>query len=566
MILGAQRLRFESLASLLEEHRNWAVAALCLLWVVPGLLGRDIWKPEEAHIFGTVYSMLISGDWLVPGLAGETFLRHPPFYHWTASLAGRLLSPPLALPDAVRLVNVAYLGGTLWFTGMTVSRLQGSGRGWLGPLVLLGCVGLVQPSHQLVPENALLLAHALTAYGLAATAAATAPAALCVGCGIGIAFLSRGISSAFPLVAVIALVPLMLPAFRSRGFMRFVILAAVVSLPWLLLWPLTLALHDAALFQEWWLQQVGRLRIDVADAQGSGSSVLYFLSVLPWFAWPVLPFAAYGVWLSRSEMRTSVRVTLPLLVFLCTLAVLSLVREKREIFALPLLVPLSILASSAVPNLRRGAINAFFWFGIAFFLFLLAAAWFYFVAVEFGIPGKVARHMAAMEPGYVPSVPVWAMVLAGTLTIAWLVSLFNIRRAPERPFVTWAAGATAFWAVLMALMLGWIDNAKSYRGMIAELARVLPPQRGCVSSFSLGESQRALLHYHAGLTTRRVEAGWTADQCDFLLVAGKRGDNLWGQPWQFIWEGHRAGDDRERFRLYRQDKAITVKTPRPSPG
>lgn len=549
MILGADKLRFERLASWLEHHRGLAVCGLCLLWMVPGLLGRDPWKPEEAYIFGVVHEMLSSGQWWIPHLAGEPFLRHPPLYHWTAAGAGKIV-PLLPEHDAVRLVNLLYGAITLWFLSITVGRVVGFERRWLAPLMLVGCVGILQPAHLLVPDNAVLAGFALAAYGLVTHRATLAAAALSLGCGIGIAFLSRGAFSALPLLITVAALPLLTPSCRTPEYRRFALLSVVIALPWVLIWPTGLYVRDPALFREWLsVHQMGRFWTQLPDA-GRGSPI-YYLKVLPWFAWPVLPFAAWALWLGRKAITERIGLAMPLVLFVATLLVLSIAHDKREWFALPLLIPLCLLAIQGIPELRRGAINVFFWFGIAFFVFFLAVVWFYFIAVEFGVPAKVARHMANMEPGYTPRVGAVLIAVSAVLTSAWVLLLFNIRRSPERPFVTWAVGATVFWASIMFLMVGWVDNAKSYRPMIASLAAKLPADRRCIASLSLGESQRGLLHYFGGLSTRRVESGYRPQDCDYLLIEGTRTEGKASAPWELVWEGHRAGDDRERYRLYR---------------
>ena len=72
---------------------------LCLTWLGTGLVGHDPWKPDEAYSFGLIYSILQSGDWLVPAIAGEPFMDKPPLYYWTAALFARLFSPLLPLHD-----------------------------------------------------------------------------------------------------------------------------------------------------------------------------------------------------------------------------------------------------------------------------------------------------------------------------------------------------------------------------------------------------------------------------------------------------------------------------------
>lgn len=552
MILGADKLRFESLAAFIEGRRALVTAALCLVWLLPGLIGRDPWKPAEAYIFGVVYEMISAGNWFIPSLGGEPFLRNPPFYYWTAALFARGFEPLLPLHDGARLVNVLYVGATFGLLAGTARLWFDAPRAVIAPLALLGCVGLVQPAHQLLPENAVLTAFAMALFGLALHPLRPRTAGVLVGTGIGLAFLSRGLFSATPLVVALLALPLVSPPFRHREYARLCGMATAVALPWLLAWPLALHARAPDLFSEWfWTQQVGRFWSDLPGA-GHGT-VAYYLAVLPWFAWPVLPFAAWAVWRARDRFRTDPAVAIPSVVFAVALGFASVSHDKREIFALPLLAPLAVLAAGVVPDLRRGAVNVFFWFGIAFFLFFIAVVWFYFCAVEFGIPARAARHMARMEPGYVPSVGVGTIAIAAALTLAWIASLFNVRRSQERPFITWALGATTFWAVLMLLMVAWVDHAKSYRQMIDSMVRAMPEGAGCISSLSVGESQRGLLRYFAGIVTLRVENGRRADECELLLVEGSRLEGRMDAPWRLLWEGHRLGDDRERYRLYRRD-------------
>ena len=549
MILGANRLRFDAIADALEHRRPLVVALLCIVWLLPGLVGHQPWKPDEAYVLGVVHQMLLSGDFVVPGLAGEPFLRHPPFYYATAALTGKLFAPFLELHDAVRLVNIVFGAATLALVGSTVRVLHGAGRGWLGPLLLVGCVGILQPAHQLSPDNALLTAFALGTFGLALVPTRAWIGGLAVGTGIGLAFLSRGLLGAIGLTVTALLLPALCRPYRTPGSARALVAALLAAAPWLIVWPVLMYMRDPRLLHEWIsIHEFGRYRFDLPGA-GHGTFA-YYLKVLPWFAWPVFPFALLALWTGRRELRDRAALAVPAILLVAMLLLLSTSHDKREVFALPLLVPLTVLAAGVIPELRRGALNAFFWFGIAFFLFLLPVIWFYWVAVEFGVPTRLANHMARMEPGYVPSVSVWTMLFAAALTAGWLVALFNIRRSNERPFLAWSIGATAFWGVLTSLMLGFIDNAKSYRTMEQSLAAALPAERRCVTSLALGESQRGLLHYYMDLTTQRIENGIRADRCDYLLVEGSRTYGLMQAPWKLVWEGHRAGDNRERFRLY----------------
>ena len=54
----------------MTQRHAW-VALLCIAWIIPGVVGHDPWKPDEAYTFGVVYDMLRGGSWLVPTLTGD---------------------------------------------------------------------------------------------------------------------------------------------------------------------------------------------------------------------------------------------------------------------------------------------------------------------------------------------------------------------------------------------------------------------------------------------------------------------------------------------------------------
>src|SRR5512144_2348229 len=76
---------------------------LCAAWILPGLVGHDPWKPDEAYGFGLVLGILKTGDLVVPTLAGEPFMEKPPLCYATAAATARIASPLLAPHDGARL-------------------------------------------------------------------------------------------------------------------------------------------------------------------------------------------------------------------------------------------------------------------------------------------------------------------------------------------------------------------------------------------------------------------------------------------------------------------------------
>src|SRR5687767_3214554 len=69
---------------------------VCLVWILPGLVGHEPWKGDEAATLGVINHILKTGEWLVPMLAGEPFLERPPLYYVVAALFAKIFS--FALP------------------------------------------------------------------------------------------------------------------------------------------------------------------------------------------------------------------------------------------------------------------------------------------------------------------------------------------------------------------------------------------------------------------------------------------------------------------------------------
>ena len=104
----------------------------------------------------------------------------------------------------------------------------------------------------------------------------------------------------------------------------------------------------------------------------------------------------------------------------------------------------------------------------------------------------------------------------------------------------------------------WVDHGKRYSEVVSELQRHLPAHANCIGSAGLGEAQRGLLYYYAGISTTRAErAEYNAYGCDlFLLQTDPRHpDARPGADWLKLWQGSRPGDKAEAFILFRQKTA-----------
>lgn len=523
-------------------------AIICAAWIVPGLVGHDPWKPDEAYTFGVVYEILKGGSWIVPMLAGEAFLDAPPLFHLTAALCATVFSPLLPLHDAARLATGFYMALTFVFCGLAGRDLSGTHRGVISALLLLGCFGLVVRSHQLITDTAALAGFAIAYYGLALALRRPRSGGFWIGTGMGLVFMTQGLLESAVIAVTAATLPLF-AAWRRRSYLAALAVAIAAAAPWLLIWPSLLYRESPPLFDQWlWQENISRL-----FARGPEGGLLYYLRILPWYAWPVWPIALWALWRARSTGFNKPEVLLPLAGFAITLALLSTARDARELYALPLLIPLALLATAGVDSLRRGAANAWYWFSVTGFTFFVIVAWFYWSGLELGLPARLHAHLHRIQPGHEPGFRLLPFTLAALYTAGWLGLIAKAQRSPNRPVLIWGAGVTTIWALLAILFIAWVDAGKSYRSMVESLREALPRQSQCVSSRGLGEGQRAMLDYFGGIITQREEVTARRRNCDLVLVQGHaRQETSPRGPWKKIWEGARPGDKTERYRLYQR--------------
>lgn len=534
------------LPSLKLPPGTWFVGLLALAYALPGLFGHAPWKPEDAIGIGIVHQMLEHGQWLIPHLAGEIYLDDGPLYYWIAALLAKMTSAVLDIDDGARLASGLAVFATWFFLRDAARELHGRAQADGAMLVLLGCLGLVIHAHETLAELGLLAGLALSWHGLALAPRKPYKGGMALGLGLLTAFLCKGFAGVIAPALTAVAIGLFSPHWRTRAFaMSLVEALAAFVLPvtgWFLLTGPSAA--------DWLAAQLA------AYSAPTATGLAYYLKALSWAAWPAWPIALWLLW-ERRRLLSTPALLMPLLATVFSLLVLLAQREMRDVHALPLLLPLAILAGAGVERLRRGAAQSLAWFGALCFSFFAALVWLGWFAMLTGTPAQIARNFAKLEPGHVLSFNGLAFGVAALLTLAWVFVLLRSERSPYRGVLYWACGATLVWGLVMTLWLSWIDYGKTYEPVARSLSEAVrkaePSGKYCIQSSNLGESQRAALDYHARIVTKRMEltAPDVKPVCALLLVQARPEDDdrEWASQWRRVWEGSRPRD-RERYRLY----------------
>ncbi|SFB71097.1 4-amino-4-deoxy-L-arabinose transferase [Cupriavidus sp. OV038] len=560
--------------------------AICIIYGLAGLFGRDPWKNEDAAGFGVMWQLATGGtqDWLMPNIAGRPFSEDGPLVFWLGGIMIRLFGGWLGAPDASRLATALFYFGTcafIWYStyllgrrdevqpfafafgGQPDARSYGRALADGALLLFLACVGLAMRGHETTAQVGQVCFIAFMLYGLVRSLDKPVQGSLWYGVGLGALCLSSGpiLATALLLATALAAVACRpLPAKWLAGIGLPLALAIVGA--WMAMVYLGAADRDEAVtfIREW-------ARYDRRTYGGPSLAAAGFIARnLFLFAWPVWPVAVWA-WLSWRGMRRAAHVALPLSMLTTLLLLLVLQRSPGDVQFILLLPPMAVLAAFALPTLARGVINAIDWFALLFFTIFCGFLWFMWIARTTGFPPKIANNVYRLIPGFQHSFTWSAVVIALAVTLAWvLVVRWRLSRAPKqiwRPVVISAAGTTLMWVMAMTLWLPAINYAKTYRDVAQAASMALPSTYTCVQPIRMGNAQLASFSYYG-----HIRFGGPDDGCDVLL----RHDAVdYGPPgnishfeWRLVWEGRRPADRDERFRLYRLVDVGRAAPPRPT--
>lgn len=561
--------------------------ALCVLYIVPGLLGRDPWKNDDAAGFGLMWSMAHGSwhDWLLPNLAGRVVTEEAPLMFWLGAASikifgwlGGLLHFQAEL-FATRLVTGLLFLMTcafLWYAAHQLARrpeaqpFNYAFGGHPSPLnygrtladgtllIFLATLGLAARIHESTAEVAQLALLSMSLFGAARSLrnAITGPIYLGVGLG-GLALASHPV-----LPAVVLLLFVLVACFSKtlRPLIKFWLgislpLAALLaaSWPWL---ALQLDPQAPAFLQQWWeggLQYV---------FQPTVAAWRFVAKNYIWYSWPLWPLAVWAAWSWRDYWQAP-HIALPLALTLATQLYLLLHGHAAESLFMMTVPGMAVLAAFALPTLKRGTVNAIDWFALMISSVAGLVIWVMWIAKMTGYPVKLANNLARIAPGYIPQFNLLTFLFAIAVTAAWFVIVhWRVSRHPKvlwRAVVLSSGGLIFSWVLLMTLWMPFINYTKTYRNVAQQMVANLPPDYDCVGTIGVGNGQLASFLYFQNIRFDEINPA----RCHYYLLQDQAGQDLTSDSlprslemdWTVIWEGRRVSDRDERLRLVRQMRA-----------
>jgi 4-amino-4-deoxy-L-arabinose transferase-like glycosyltransferase len=492
-----------------------ALVLMAILYVLPGLLGREPWKPYDGANLGLMIQMADgAAHWLVPNVPGLPIAEAGWLPYWLGAVfiwALPFLDPalasriPLGLAMALTLVSTWYATYHLArspgaqpvpfaFGGQASSKSYACAMADASLLALIASLGLAHMGHEFSLHPFATACVALLFWAFAKIAVLPTPQSLRLQWGMAAIAVLGLLSSGYPGTAVmlvfVSLMGLLQPGqpamqWRSVRQGALGLFIATLFAYFIIDWP-----HDA-----------------IVQLRDGYSHIFRALKTVVWFAWPSWPLAIWAVWRWRAQHQ-SPHISIPTywLIVLLAVGATAAVPQRHLMLTLPIFASLAVFA---LPTLKRSGLAFIDWVALLFFTTVGFVIWFYWVAFQTGSPTAAANAVSRLLPGFDPDFSWLRFGFAVAMTCAWVWMIrWRTRRQQHaiwKGLVLSASGTIWVWGLLMSLWLPVFNYGMGYDTLARQLSRITSTQQ-CVHAsglppalFAALQRQRVPVHIHSSL-------------------------------------------------------------------
>ena len=479
-------------AAAAKKLPRYCLFLVLFAFIAPRLFAPELWAGRDLNSFGVSWSMLQGGlsDWLFPNIDGLYQTSYGPLTAWLSALFIKLL--PFLPPG-----SAFHLSSGFWFALFTASTWYGTyylarrdeaqplamvfggeaarkdyGRviADIATLLLIGTYGTLFGIREITPSTTLLSLSAVLFLGISVGLDNVKKGSIISGIAIGLASTSSsfGTSVWFFFVAFASI--FYTPDYGSRT--QRTLYTFVVGFLIALIWPIIAFICDPDLASSWFGAFIEHSLKDLALIPVS--EMLWMIKNWAWALLPVWPFAIWGVYSWRSQMKAA-HIAVPLAITIVTLISILFTGMDTRSTTFCLLPSLVALSAFGIATAKKSTENILDYFSGIVFSLMLIALWLYFLAWDFGFPVKMAHSIARLAPQVQATQNALLLILAALVTFLW--ALVVCWRLFRHPVYLWrgawmgACGITAISLVFTCLFNNLIDGARGLETQVSSLSQ-----------------------------------------------------------------------------------------------
>lgn len=479
-------------AAAAKKLPRYCLFLVLFAFIAPRLFAPELWAGRDLNSFGVSWSMLQGdfSDWLFPNIDGLYQTSYGPLTAWLSALFIKLL--PFLPPG-----SAFHLSSGFWFALFTASTWYGTyylarrdeaqplamvfggeaarkdyGRviADIATLLLIGTYGTLFGIREITPSTTLLSLSAVLFLGISVGLDNVKKGSIISGIAIGLASTSSsfGTSVWFFFVAFASIFCTSDYGSRTQRTLYTFVVGFLIAL----VWPIVAFLWDPELASSWFGAFIEHSLRDLAPIPVS--EMLWMVKNWAWALLPVWPFAIWGVYSWRSQMKAA-HIAVPLAITIVTLISILFTGMDTRSTTFCLLPSLVALSAFGIATAKKSTENILDYFSGIVFSLTLIVLWLYFLAWDFGFPVKMAHSIARLAPQVHATQNALLLILAALVTFLWV--LIVCWRLFRHPVYLWrgawmgACGITAISLVFTCLFNNLIDGARGLETQVSSLSQ-----------------------------------------------------------------------------------------------